>query len=67
MALTSRQGTVTATYTYSLQAQGNRTEVRLDAICEASGLWSLIHPVIVFAMKRSDSSQLARLKQAIEG
>ena len=64
IALTSTQGGVTATYTYVVEPAGNGTEVTLDAVCEAAGVWKLIHPIIVIAMKRSDSSQLANLKAA---
>jgi carbon monoxide dehydrogenase subunit G len=66
MALTSTQGGVTATYTYSLAPSGRGTEVTLKAVCRASGLWRLLHPLIVVAMKRSDSGQLKNLKIAIE-
>ena len=66
IALTSKQGGITATYTYSLEPSGDGTEATLDANCEASGAWRLIHPLIVFAMKRSDSSHLANLKSAME-
>ena len=65
IALTSTQGGVTATYVYSLAPAGNDTEVSLNAECKATGFWKLIHPIIVFAMKKSDSSHLARLKTAI--
>lgn len=65
IALTSTQGGVTATYTYSLVSVGDSTEVTLDAVCRAAGLWKLLHPVIVLAMKKSDSSHLAQLKAAI--
>ncbi len=65
IALTSTQGGVTATYVYSLAPAGNNTEVTLNAVCEATGFWKLIHPIIVFAMKKSDSSHLAKLKAAI--
>jgi uncharacterized protein YndB with AHSA1/START domain len=65
IALTSTQGGVTATYTYSLASAGNSTEVTLNAVCHATGFWKLLHPIIVFAMKRSDASHLAQLKTAI--
>ena len=66
IALTSTQGGVTATYAYSVARAGDGTEMTLDAVCEATGLWKLIHPVIVFAMKKSDSSQLENLKRAMD-
>ena len=66
ITLTSTQGGITATYTYALTQSGEGTEATLDATCEASGTWKLLHPLIVFAMKRSDSSHLANLKKAME-
>ena len=66
LALTSTQGGVTATYEYALTPVGDGTEITLNAGCEATGFWALLHPVINFAMKRADSSQLANLKAAIE-
>lgn len=65
IALTSAQGGVTATYTYAVIPSGSGTDLRLQAVCEASGLWKLLHPLIVLAMKASDSGQLARLKAAM--
>ncbi|MEE8272238.1 MAG: SRPBCC family protein [Alphaproteobacteria bacterium] len=65
IALTSTQGGVTATYTYSATPAGDGTEVTLKAVCNATGFCTLIHPVIVLAMKKSDSSQLANLKLAM--
>ena len=66
IALTSAQGGITATYTYSLEPSGDGTEATLDATCEASGIWRLLHPLIVFAMRKSDSAHLANLKSAME-
>lgn len=66
IALMSAQGGITATYTYSLEPSGDGTEASLDADCEASGIWRLLHPLIVFAMRKSDSSHLAKLKSAME-
>ncbi len=65
IALTSTQGGVTATYTYSLARDGDGTEVTLKAVCKATGFWKLLHPVIVLAMKKSDSLQLTNLKLAM--
>lgn len=66
IALTSTQGGVTATYTYGLAPAGDGTEVTLEAVCDATGAWKLLHPIIVLAMRKSDSSQLANLKTAME-
>lgn len=65
IALTSTQGGVTAVYTYSLAPVGDGTEVTLNAVCKATGLWKLLHPMIAIAMKQSDSSQLANLNAAM--
>ncbi len=65
VALTSTQGGVTATYTYSLDPVGDGTQVMLHAVCKATGLWKLLHPIIAFAMKKSDSSHIANLKAAM--
>ena len=54
IALTSTQGGVTG------------TQLSLHAVCEATGAWKLLHPLIAFAMKQSDSSQLAKLKAAMD-
>lgn len=66
MALTSTQGGVTATYTYALAPSGSGTDVTLKAVCRASGVWRLLHPLIVVAMRRSDASQLVNLKLIVE-
>ncbi len=66
IALTSIQGGVTATYEYSLSPASGSTELTLEAACQATGFWKLLHPLIVLAMKRSDSSHLIKLKSAIE-
>ena len=66
IALTSTQGGIRATYTYSLEPSADGTEATLDATCEASGIWRLLHPLIVFAMRKSDSPHLANLKSAME-
>ena len=65
IALTSTQGGVTATYTYAVTPSGDGTDMVLKATCNAAGFWKLLHPVIVLAMKNSDSSQLANLKRAM--
>ena len=66
LALTSTQGGVTATYEYSLVPVADGAEVTLNAKCEATGVWKLLHPVIVIAMRKADSPQLANLKALIE-
>lgn len=66
ISLTSTQGGVSATYDYSIVPSGGSTEVTLNAACTATGFWWWLHPLIVRAMKNSDSSQLTLLKSAIE-
>jgi len=67
LALTSTQGGVTATYTYSVAPSDAGTEMTLHAVCRATGFWKLLHPLIVFAMRKSDGPQLSNLKAVIEG
>ena len=66
LALTSTQGGITATYTYMLAPDGDGTELTLEATCTATGLWTLVHPLIVFAMKQSDSRHVSDLKAAMD-
>ena len=66
LALTSTQGGVTATYEYSLTGNEQGTQVQLHAVCSARGVWRLVHPLILFLMKKSDSGHLVNLKRAIE-
>ena len=66
LALTSTQGGVTATYEYALAPTPDGAEITLNACCEASGFWKLLHPVIAFAMKQADSPQIANLKALVE-
>ena len=66
IALTSKQGSVTATYVYTVAPNGeNQTHLQLDATCECSGFLVLLSPLIAYMIKRADSGQLANLKQAI--
>lgn len=66
ISLTSTQGGITATYNYLLKDIGEDTELILNARCEASGLWRLVHPLVVYAMKRSDAPQVQNVKAALE-
>ena len=66
LVLTSTQGGVTAIYDYRLVPTANGTQITLDAACNATGWWKLVHPLIAFAMKKADSPQLARLKSVVE-
>jgi carbon monoxide dehydrogenase subunit G len=66
LALTSTQGGVTATYEYLLAAASGGTDITLNASCKATGFWKLLHPLIILAMKKADSPQLANLKALAE-
>jgi len=65
LALTSTQGGITATYTYLLAPDGDGTELTLEATCTATGPWTLLRPLIAFAMKQSDASHVTNLKAAM--
>ena len=66
-ALTSREGGVTATYTYCLAPSDCGTRVKLHGACEATGFfWRLLHPLIVKMMAKHDGHQVELLKQLIE-
>ena len=66
ITLTSILGGITATCTYRLTPSGDGTEATPDATCGASGMWKLLQPLIVLAMKLNDSFHLANLKTAME-
>ena len=67
MALRSRQGGITALYTYRCWQSDGGTRVTLHASCHAEGLlWRLLHPLIAMMMKRADGGQLAALKALAE-
>ncbi|GJL77622.1 MAG: hypothetical protein NPINA01_06110 [Nitrospinaceae bacterium] len=67
MELTSTQAGVTATYAYSLKSMGDKTELKLNAGCIATGFWKILHPIIIIAMRASDSKHPVQIKNAIEG
>lgn len=61
------QGSVTADYVYTLEAQGPRsTRVTLEAACATGGFWSVIWPLLRFMMKRFDGKQLVHLRASVE-
>ena len=67
MVLRSRQGGITAVYSYRCAGADGGTRVTLDARCSADGLfWRLLHPLIAAMMKRADGGQLAALKDLAE-
>jgi len=65
--LTSTQGGITASYSYSLAPRDGATELTLSANCEAKGLWKILHPLIKIAMEKSDSSHVSNIATAMEG
>lgn len=67
IVLRSVQGGVTADYTYSLEPLGERrTQVKLSASCQTRGAWTLLSPLLRYAVKKTDSGQLEALKRTIE-
>jgi len=58
ITLRSRQGGVTADYTYDVQPTVAGTQVTLVAEVAARGAWSLAGPMIRTAIRRTDSAQL---------
>ncbi len=69
IALQSKQGPFTATYTYAVQpagAGGAVTEVTLQADCIASGMAKIIAPLIRSMIRKADQGQLRDLKTAVE-
>ncbi len=67
LVLRSQQGGMTATYTYSCMPEAGGTRLSLHARCEARGfLWRLASPLIAALMKRTDSGQVAAIKDIIE-
>jgi uncharacterized protein YndB with AHSA1/START domain len=65
ITLRSRQGGVTADYTYAVEAQGDGSRATLTADVATSGSWVLLAPVIRAAIRREDAGQLDRLAQAL--
>ncbi|GAA3162862.1 hypothetical protein GCM10010531_13480 [Blastococcus jejuensis] len=67
ITLRSRQGGVTADYTYAVEAQGAGSRATLTAEVRTTGAWTLLAPVIRAAIRREDARQLDRLAQALAG
>lgn len=66
IVLQSVQGPVTATYRYTLGAEGEGTRITLAADCAARGLARLLLPVLRPLIRRTDGGQLRALKTLIE-
>lgn len=67
IAYRSTRGSFSATYTYQIDAENERTRITLKAICEASGLMVLMQPLLKAVIKKADSVQLKMLKAVVEG
>jgi uncharacterized protein YndB with AHSA1/START domain len=65
ITLRSRQGGVTADYTYAVEPAGSGSRATLTADVRTSGVWALLGPVIRAAIRREDSGQLEALKRAL--
>jgi uncharacterized protein YndB with AHSA1/START domain len=65
VTLRSRQGGVTADYTYTVDPAGSGSRATLTADVRTSGLWVLLGPVIRSAIRKEDSGQLEALARVI--
>jgi uncharacterized protein YndB with AHSA1/START domain len=65
VTLRSRQGGVTADYTYRVDPVGSGCRVTLDADVHTRGAWAVLAPVIRAAIRRSDAGQLAALDREL--
>jgi uncharacterized protein YndB with AHSA1/START domain len=65
ITLRSRQGGVTADYTYAVEPAEPGSRVTLTADVRTPGVWSLLGPVIRRAIRKEDSGQLDALAQAL--
>ena len=64
VTLRSRQGGVTADYTYTVEPAGTGSRAILTADVVTSDAWALLGPVIRAAIRRQDSGQLEKLDGA---
>lgn len=67
VTLTSRQGPVSADYSYRCEPEGEGTRLALVADCEIRGPLRLLGPLLRRAMARTDGGQLRALKSILEG
>ena len=65
VTLRSQQGSVTADYTYTVDASGSGSRVTLVADVRAGGVWALAAPVIRAAIRRTDAGQLDALDREL--
>lgn len=66
LTLTSRQGPVTAAYTYRCIPDGDGTRLGLVAECRIRGPLRIAAPLLRFLIRRSDSGQVSALKRLVE-
>ena len=65
ITLRSRQGGVTADYTYTVEPAGSGSRATLTADVRTPGVWALLGPVIRRAIRREDSGQLEALARTL--
>jgi carbon monoxide dehydrogenase subunit G len=65
VTLRSRQGGVTADYTYGVEPAGEGSRVTLTADVTTAGVWALLGPVIRAAIRKEDSGQLDALARTL--
>ncbi|MFW3168620.1 SRPBCC family protein [Geodermatophilus sp. CPCC 206100] len=65
VTLRSRQGGVTADYTYRVEPSGTGARVTLDADVRTAGPWTALGPLLRWAIRRSDAGQLAALERQL--
>ena len=65
ITLRSRQGGVTADYTYAVAPTGGGSRVSLDADVVTAGAWRLVAPAIRAAIRRADAGQLDALDREL--
>ena len=67
VTLRSRQGGVSADYTYTVESTGDgRSRLSLVAECRPGGLWRLYGPLLKWMIRRTDGGQPAALKALVE-
>lgn len=68
LTLRSTQGGVTADYRNRLEPVGEeRSRANLVAVCQTSGLRTVIGPLLRLAIRRTDCPQLQKLRAAVRG
>jgi uncharacterized protein YndB with AHSA1/START domain len=65
LTLRSRQGGVTADYTYTVEPAGSGSRASLAADVRTAGMWVLLGPAIRAAIRKEDAGQLEKLERAL--